>query len=195
MIEHLHSFTTKRLLIRPLAVEDKSLYVSLYTDTKIMRNIGEPLAAAAAEIAFTNTLRSMNKAHPKILTWAIVEINSNRAIGIQSLNKTNKKNLQEADIGIILSVLANGKQIPEESIGSLIEYGFTQLGLKQINACFIKRNLATARVSKKTGFVLNINFQNTSSEQKIESVYLDSWERSYIENLIPIWVNAIKADI
>jgi RimJ/RimL family protein N-acetyltransferase len=137
----------------------------------------------------------MNKAHPKILTWAIVEINSNRAIGIQSLNKTNKKNLQEADIGIILSVLANGKQIPEESIGSLIEYGFTQLGLKQINACFIKRNLATARVSKKTGFVLNINFQNTSSEQKIESVYLDSWERSYIENLIPIWVNAIKADI
>ncbi len=45
----MHSFTTERLLIRPLAEQDKILYLSLYTDAKVMRNIGEPLTAEAAE--------------------------------------------------------------------------------------------------------------------------------------------------
>ena len=48
----MHSFTTERLLIRPLNEQDKNLYVSLYTDVKIMRNIGEPLSTKAAEQAF-----------------------------------------------------------------------------------------------------------------------------------------------
>jgi ribosomal-protein-alanine N-acetyltransferase len=183
MTIHSHSFTTKRLLIRPLVNEDKALYLSLYTDDKIMRNIGQPLTVAAAERAFFNALNALNKPFPKTLTWVIIDKENNKRIGIQALHRIDN-NSQNAEIGIILSTLANGKSFPEEAIGALIEYGFTRLHLKQINAFFANQNLATARVSKKTGFVENRVHPKSKLKEKIESVYEVNWQRRYIKSYI-----------
>ena len=142
----MHNFTTERLLIRPLAEQDKNLYISLYTDAKTMRNISDPLSAEAAEKAFNITLKTMQKEKPKVMTWAIVNLQSNEIMGLQALNF---QSTDMAEIGIMLLRHTNGRLLPEEAIGSLIEYAFSHLSLTQINACFAKKNLATARVAKK----------------------------------------------
>jgi RimJ/RimL family protein N-acetyltransferase len=176
----MHSFTTERLLIRPLAEHDKDLYISLYTDAKIMRNISEPLTVPASIKAFNNTLKTMKKDSKKIMTWTIVTLKDNKSIGIQGLNW---KKTDTAEIGIMLLRNSNGMLLPEEAIGSLIEYGFNHLSLQQINACFEKKNLATARVSRKTGFIFKESQQPVDKQQRIECVFKNSWSRHYITSV------------
>jgi RimJ/RimL family protein N-acetyltransferase len=182
MTIHSHSFTTKRLLIRPLVNEDKALYLSLYTDAKIMRNIGQPLTVVAAERAFFNTLNTLNRPFPKTLTWAIIDKENNKRIGIQALHRIDN-NSQNAEIGIILSTLANGKSFPEEAMGALMEYAFTQLCINCINACYSKKNLATRRFLNKLNFKPNkLNDSNNHHE------YFNSqnWNQSIITAILPI---------
>lgn len=173
----MHSFTTERLLIRPLAKQDKELYTSLYSDKKIMRNIGEPLSAEAAEKVFNSTIKAMKKAQPKVMTWAIITLENNECIGLQALNWQSP---EIAEIGIMLLRLSNGRLLPEEAIGSLIEYGFNHLALQQINACFAKKNIATARVAKKTGFIFKESQQLVDRKQRIACVFKNAWDRHYI---------------
>lgn len=189
----MHSFNTEKLLIRPLAEQDKALFISLYTDAKVMRNIGEALSHQKAEKAFSNTLKVIKKDQPKIMTWTIVNLADNKAIGIQgftwstptALNDISIDNeRQTAEIGIMLLRGSNGKLLPEEAIGALIEYGFSHLKLKQINACFTKKNLATARVAKKVGFTFNAVQQSDDVQQKLESVFSNTWQSCYIKKLI-----------
>lgn len=174
-----HSFTTERLLIRPLAEQDKAMYISLYTDAKVMRNISEPLSITAAEKAFNSTIKAMNKAQPKVMTWTIVTLENNENIGLQALNWQSP---EIAEIGIMLLRISNGRLLPEEAIGSLIEYGFNHLALQQINACFAKKNLATARVAKKTGFIFKESQQPVDKQQRIECVFKNAWDRHYISS-------------
>tara|TARA_R110001583_G_scaffold189694_1_gene353402 strand:- start:662 stop:1198 length:537 start_codon:yes stop_codon:yes gene_type:complete len=177
----MHSFTTERLLIRPLSEQDKALYISLYTDAKIMRNIGEPLSIPAAEKAFARVIKAMSQKQPKVITWAIITLDSHEIIGLQALNWQSP---DIAEIGIMLLRHSNGRLLPEEAIGSIIEYGFNHLALQQINACFAKKNLATARVAKKTGFLFDSLKQPVDTLQRVDYVYKQSWHRHYIETII-----------
>jgi RimJ/RimL family protein N-acetyltransferase len=187
----MHSFTTERLLIRPLAVQDKALFINLYTDAKVMRNISEPLTDEKAEKAFHNTLKIMEKDHPKILTWAIVNLADNQSIGIQGFTwPTNKSESSTeskmiiAEIGIMLLRNSHGRLFTEEAMGALMEYGFNYLGLDKINAFYASKNLATKRFVNKLGFIYNealqgnVNKSNTvNSYQYAES---DQWQQKLI---------------
>lgn len=177
----MHSFTTERLLIRPLAEQDKALYISLYTDAKVMRNIGEPLTDIAAEKAFSSTITAMQKSQPKVMTWAIVNQENDQCIGLQALNWQTP---EIAEIGIMLLRNSNGRLLPEEAVGSIIEYSFNHLALQQINACFAKKNLATARVAKKTGFIFTESQQPVDKQQRIECVFKNTWDKHYIKTIL-----------
>lgn len=169
----MHSFKTERLLIRPLAIEDKALFISLYTDAKVMRHISAPLTPEKVEKAFFRTLAIMKDVNPRTFTWAIVKQADNTSIGIQALtnlpclskksyaNKTDEQ-CNTTEIGIMLLRSANGKQFPEEAMGGLIDYAFKDLRLNKINARFSKTNLATLRFTKKLGFILAHSQVNTN---------------------------------
>ncbi|WP_170235888.1 GNAT family N-acetyltransferase [Colwellia demingiae] len=181
----MHSFTTERLLIRPLAVQDKALYLSLYCNAKIMKNIGEPLSLESAQKAFHNTLKAMDKTMPKVLTWAIVNKITNETIGIQALSESSQDDFKIAEIGIMLSTKANGKQFPEEAMGALMEYGFHHLLLMRINAVYACKNLATKRFVNKLGF--RFNNQPQGDEDNNEYQYFDQrqWNKSLITKILP----------
>jgi len=180
----MHSFTTKRLLIRPLANQDKELYISLYCDAKVMRNIAEPLSIDTAKKAFDNTLKAMKKLQPKIMTWAIVTLADNKTIGIQGLTwpsikcavSTNEK-ATTADIGIMLATKANGQLFPEEAMGALMEYGFTYLDLEKISAFYTSKNLATKRFVKKLGFTNSKALQDGHTINCYQHIDKRSWKK------------------
>ncbi len=180
----MHSFTTERLLIRLLAEQDRALYLSLYTDVKIMRNIGEPLKVDAAEKAFVSTLKAMEKPEPKVLTWAIVDKTTNEAIGLEALNLSTKKKV--AEIGIMLSSQANGKLFPEEAMGALMEYAFTQLNIDCIHAFYSKKNLATKRFVNKLGFFFKTEKHKNESNNHQQYFKGHMWQQSLITAILPI---------
>ncbi|KGJ88447.1 GNAT family N-acetyltransferase [Colwellia psychrerythraea] len=190
----MHSFTTERLLIRPLSEEDKALFINLYTDAKVMRNISAPLSGEKAEKAFHNTLKIMKKAQPSIMTWVIVSLADNKAIGIQgftwpttNITQQGDRELTQAEIGIMLNTKANGKLFPEEAMGSLMEYGFTQLKLERINAVYASKNLATKRFVNKLGFFLPANLQNDSGKTSYQYFDYQQWKQRLIKK---VFINA-----
>ncbi|NMH64950.1 GNAT family N-acetyltransferase [Shewanella salipaludis] len=176
-----HVFTSTRLVNRPLAERDLPLYCSLYTDARIMRHIAAPLSQARAERAFWTSLKLMAAPAPTLLSWVITDKLTGEPLGIQGFSwakasaheatahnkatadkkatahkadaRTNvRQDAARAEIGIMLLRSANGKLIPEEAMGALMQHGFDRLGLKRIDAQFAKRNLATERFVKKLGF-------------------------------------------
>jgi len=190
----MHSFTTERLLIRPLSEEDKALFINLYTDAKVMRNISAPLSGEKAEKAFHNTLKIMKKAQPTIMTWVIVSLADNKAIGIQgfswpttNITQQDDRELTQAEIGIMLDTKANGKLFPEEAMGSLMEYGFTQLKLERINAVYANKNIATKRFVNKLGFTLAANLQNDSGKTSYQYFDYQQWKQLLIKK---VYINA-----
>lgn len=158
----MHTITTDRLLLKPLTEQDKPLYLQLYTNPKVMRKICSPLSESQAEQFFNLTLKQVDRFDNKRLSWAIVEKESQKTIGIQGI--TWDKNLPDTvSIGIMLLPAANGRLYPEEAMGALVQYAFEYANLTQVNAEFNKTNFATARFVKKLGFIL------TQSKSSVES--------------------------
>jgi RimJ/RimL family protein N-acetyltransferase len=185
-----HSFSTERLLIRPLAEQDKELFASLYTNAKTMRHIAEPLSNIEVEQAFSKTLNAMRKGKPNVLTWAIVTLDNNECIGLQALNwqKSAKNNINvishTAEIGIMLSPSSHGKSIPKEATGAIIEYAFNYLPINRIEAHFSKRNIVVGRITKNFGFKDTTTLQTFDEHQKIHYIDKPFWHSQYIKNII-----------
>lgn len=168
--DNMHSFTTERLLIRPLAETDREFYCQLYTDAKVMRSIGKPMTASAASKAFSRSLKALSREKKSVLTWVIITKETNNIVGIQALSwqkslheeiqeisnkikiKLENSAINQAEIGIMLATKANGQLYPEEAMGALMEYAFNYLFIDRINAFYASKNLATKRFVKKLGF-------------------------------------------
>ena len=188
----MHTFTTERLLIRPLAEQEKAIYISLYTDAKIMRNIGEPLSVEAAKNAFDRVLKAMTKKQQKVITWAIVTLDNNECIGLQALNWQSSAlaGLTEtAEIGIMLLRNSNGKLLPEEAMGALMEYAFSHLAINTIHATYAKSNLATKRFVKKLGFTFKLDPKLGSKLDNTDNCYeyfqKEQWRKKIITKMGP----------
>jgi len=184
----MQSFTTTRLFIRPLSALDQTLYCDLYTSDKIMRYIGEPLSINDAKISFERCLKLMQMKKPYFLTWTVVNKNTEQSIGLLTLiiskpKSTSPQNalsmVQPPEIGIVLSQKAQGKLIPEEAMGALMEYGFKQLNLPFINARFKRKNLATKRFVKKLRFELYNDDSDTFCQFKRQN-----WQQTIITKIL-----------
>ncbi len=184
----MHSFTTQRLLIRPLAEQDKAFFCQQYTDAKVMRNISKPMSLPDAEKTFLRSLRANTRSKKTVLTWSIVCLDTNNIIGSQALSwqkpshppKPSKKEFNQAEIGIVLAQKANGKCFPEEAMGALMEYGFNYLSIDRINAFYARKNLATKRFVKKLGFVFDAAQQPENTNDSYQYFDKAQWQQTLI---------------
>ena len=192
----MHSFTTERLLIRPLITEDEDFFCQQYTNEKVMRHTGGAIRKEEASKAFQRALRANKQSKiggkKSLLSWAIVCLNNETIIGTQTLsflirpynakvmNQAKVDGIKQAEIGIILSPKANGKLFPEEAMGALIEYGFTYIELDKINAFYSNINLATKRFVNKLGFVYNSALQDSNSQDSYQYVDKSLWQKKFI---------------
>jgi ribosomal-protein-alanine N-acetyltransferase len=204
----MHSFTTERLLIRPLAEKDERFYCQQYTDEKVMRNTGGALAMPEATKVFFRSLRANQYAigggKQSVMTWAITCKSCNNIIGAQTLSflirpynesvmeNTDANKITQAEIGIMLAPKANGRLIPEEAMGALMEYGFNKLKLERIHAFYASKNLATKRFVNKLGFIKPVNLQDGSSTTSYQYFDCHQWHQKLIKKVI---INSASKEI
>jgi RimJ/RimL family protein N-acetyltransferase len=203
----MHSFTTERLLIRPLAEQDETFFCQQFTNEKVMRHTGGTLSPEEAYKVFHRSLRANERAiaggKKSVLTWAILCLNTENIIGTQTLSflvrphnadiikQAEISGIQQTEIGIMLSPQANGKLFPEEAIGALMEYAFSQLGFNRISAFYNNRNLATKRIVNKLGFsptqVISVNSENDKEVKNTSYQYFDrsNWLQTLITKVFP----------
>jgi len=217
----MHSFTTERLLIRPLLAEDEAFFCQQFTNEKVMRYTGGTISLPEANKVFQRSLkaneRATNGGKKSVLTWAILCLKTEVLIGTQTLSSLvrphNAEILQQAkisgikqtEIGIMLSPQANGKLFPEEAMGALMEYAFSQLKYARISAFYDSANLATKRFVNKLGFTAATELAQASDlKSKNECInktsyqYFDHqhWQQKIITKVFPplIKENTVIAD-
>ena len=152
----MHTFTTERLIIRPIEEQDREFYCSLYMDEKIMKNIGPIYSEEQANKAFDANIKALKSSPFKVLTWVIILKSSQQIVGVQALNWQTAKKLNidkdlsesdNAEIGIILTRLAHGKRIAKEALWGLINYAFNSLNIRNIIGSFSNKNLPSKLLS------------------------------------------------
>ena len=143
---------TQRLLLRKLEKTDVNEMFFLRSNENVLRYIGrEPTKTIAESEEFINTINKNVDGNESIL-WGITFLNDPSAIiGTICLWNFKTENFR-GEIGYLLHPDHWRKGIMKEAINSVVEYGFSVLGLHSIEALLSPENIASSSVLESTGF-------------------------------------------
>ena len=154
---------TPRLVLRPLAPDDLSLSIELWTDKDVVKYICEPLTEVELEREMTHrTKRSRNGS---IGIWSVRDRATPESYGSVFLlplpieqEDTNWDLVHESipveyevEIGYVLKKTAWGKGIATEAAFRLLRFAFECTDLEEIVAVIHHENTRSARVLEKIG--------------------------------------------
>jgi ribosomal-protein-alanine N-acetyltransferase len=87
------------------------------------------------------------------IRWAIVPMGSTASVGTIGLAITSKEE-RRAELGIVVGRASWGKGVGTSAARLVTGYAFSTLGLAEIQAEVLQRNLASRRLLEKVGFHL-----------------------------------------
>ncbi len=141
---------TERLILRALSAKDAEAFHYLYSQPEVVRYLDWD-GANSNEVA-TMIIDLFNQQYRKLenIRWAICTKADNSLIG--SIVLGNIKRNAIADIGYDLSLDNWGKGIMSEALKAVIQYSFSDLSLKRIQAYVRPLNTPSAKLLIKLGF-------------------------------------------
>lgn len=141
-------FETERLLIKRLEIKDKSFFVELFSDPKIINPIPQPqLPEEQILKRFTDNLSITEKNIGKQkCVFGIFEKGNTCLIGL-ALFLINENNEQEIGYRFLVKYWGNG--YATETTKGMINYYFNVLKVKKVTADVAINNLASAKVVSK----------------------------------------------
>jgi [ribosomal protein S5]-alanine N-acetyltransferase len=180
--------TTERLLLREMVPADAPGVLRLRSDKDVMKYINRPLTQTIqdAEAWIDVVTTALQKAEG--ITWCMaVKENPSGFVGTIGLWRLEKENYR-AEIGYMLDPSVQGQGIMSEAIQKVVDYGFRQMGLHSIEGRIDPRNIASARVLEKSGFVQEAYFK--------ENYYLDGrFADTAVYSLLTPHQNIMSLDI
>ncbi len=154
------NLTTERVNLRQVNIQDDNEVFALRSDTRVNKFLDRatPVTIDDAKkfIEKINDLIAKNE----VIYWAIVLKNSNKLIGTICYWNISKEH-SSAEIGYELQPDFQGRGFMQEVIITIIDYGFTIMKLKSIDADLDPNNTKSINVLQKDGFVYNRSSKNT----------------------------------
>ncbi|MEO8002743.1 MAG: GNAT family N-acetyltransferase [Arenimonas sp.] len=149
----MQTFETARLLMRPLAADDRDLYCFCYTDPSMMKLIAAPLTMDAALRSFEVALKINSHIPVRRRDWIMLEKTSGSCIGLLSLVGCKTKPVAtNADLGAIILSTFQGKGYSLEGTGALVDAAFAISHIDALHTHHQSENAAVGRVMSKLGF-------------------------------------------
>ncbi len=148
---HLASFSTERLLLRKMMLEDAEAFFRIKSDPYVTRCYGEEPHHSIEDTR--NWVRDCIDAGEKrtAMIWTIVMGSSGSAIGMVCLWNFHHVN-HCAELGYELHPEYWNQGIMTEVLMPIITYGFTVIGLNRIEACPLVINGPSISLLRKYGF-------------------------------------------
>jgi RimJ/RimL family protein N-acetyltransferase len=143
---------TEHLTIRKLNEKDWPLFSHLYTDSQVMKHIGEPQEEITVKQIFDQRLLPWEKTDNNGLSLVIENNISALPIGLIGLKSQNSETAI-AELGIMLDLGHSGKGYGSEALKSVINYAFNQLDFHKLTATCSINNLASQKALEKNGFI------------------------------------------
>jgi ribosomal-protein-alanine N-acetyltransferase len=138
---------------------DMAPYVfEMRTDDDVMRYIGRPKPTSIADVIgmLQSNLESMAK--QESLLFGMEEKSTGLHLGTIGFWRTKPEHFR-AELGYMLRKSHWGKGLVSEAIAEIVRYTFAQTNLHSIEAEIDPKNLASARVLEKNGFVKEAHFK------------------------------------
>lgn len=150
---------TERLLLRQLKLTDASAIQQLRSNREVMRFINRPLLHTLPEAEAWVEMNLKTMAENAGINWCIcLKEDAENFIGSIGFWRIEKEH-HRAEIGYMLHPAYQGKGLMCEAIQAVNDYGFKHMHLHSIEAQIDPRNLASASVLKKTGFIQEAYFR------------------------------------
>jgi RimJ/RimL family protein N-acetyltransferase len=146
------TLSTQRLLLRPLGASDAPGVMALFTDAAFMQfGTAPPFASMEeADALITRDVQAM--ANGERLRFGIELLADHALIGICTLFHLDPQ-CRSAEIGYGLLSDAWGRGYMHESLVTLLDYGFGDLGLNRVEADIDPRNTRSAKSLERAGFI------------------------------------------
>ena len=147
----MHRLDTSRLQLRPIETADVALYARLYGDPAVMRHVGEPLSAAAANRAFEATLRQVRQNPPPLHVWILSEPAAAADIGLLALARPDPT-AATAELGTMLLGPGQGRGLAAEAQEAVLDQEFRSGRLQLVWSRHAPENRAAAGLMLRLGF-------------------------------------------
>lgn len=123
---------------------DAGLYRALYTDPRVMAEIGPPLTPEAADAAFARVVRHNGLDVPGHRAWTIEDRETDERLGLVALVREGDGTT--AELGIMLVPAAWTGRVAVLALRHALEAGFESQGLSVVRAtCREGRNVRVVR--------------------------------------------------
>lgn len=157
---------SERLSLMRLKNSDWEMISYLRTD----KNVNEFVNRSSAEtkekaLEFIKRINTEFK-NKNSIYWKITERNTDKMIGSICLWNFSKDR-KTAEIGYDLSPMYQGKGIMNESLKSIVEFGFQKLKLELIEAYTHYKNESSKKLLEKNGFELERRIKDKDNENNI----------------------------
>ena len=142
--------TTRRLILRPLAIADARILYEVGSREDVSRPAGFPrtrsLAASRARVR--RTIAACRKGDPKPLSFSIVLKTGGTWVGSVSLGWPHAGIGQ---LGYLIHPDRQGRGYATEAVRKVVETAFARFGAHRVQATCWVRNAGSARVLRKAG--------------------------------------------
>ncbi|OON69317.1 GNAT family N-acetyltransferase [Hymenobacter sp. CRA2] len=139
---------TARLALRPITAADFELYFRFQTDPQVLQHIGPPRSAAVVQQYLDNMPHDYER-WPGMGRWFTVDKATGAVVGIHLLKPLDTS--AHIELGYRLLPEYWGHGYATEMGRALVQYGFQQLGLRQIVGITSPTNVASQHVLEKCG--------------------------------------------
>jgi [ribosomal protein S5]-alanine N-acetyltransferase len=142
-----------RLYLRELTEDDVPAWFERASDPESAVLAGDPIPESIDMGVHWLQRHRERFRQQAAIRWAIVPNGSTDSVGTIGLTITSNEQ-RSAELGIVIGRAAWGKGIGTSAAHLVIEYAFSTLGLAEIQAEVLRRNLASRRLLEKVGFQL-----------------------------------------
>lgn len=156
---------TERLIVRHLQADDLDEMDAICGDAELMRYVGDgqPISREQAQKWIEQSLENYRKRGYGCS--AVIDKSDGSFIGYCGLVYAHGSD--DAEIIYVLKKAYWGRGLASEVASAMIEYGFTEHGLKRIIATIDPANLGSIRIVEKTGMKY---LQNRLDENNLPEV-------------------------
>lgn len=138
------------LSLRPLVPGDQALWCAAYTDPLLMRQVGPPLAPAAAERSFRAALAANAGTDPASAYWIVHARAAAVDVGLLGLGAGSQPG--EAEVGALILAPWQARGYAAEAIALLARHAFAGAALRRLCTRHAGDNPGAAGLMRKLGF-------------------------------------------
>jgi ribosomal-protein-alanine N-acetyltransferase len=151
--------TTDRLCLRQLSTQDEEEIYQLRSNDIVNKYLDRPKAKSIDDAKdFINRI-NFGVNNKQSFFWAICLRENYKLIGTICLWNFSDDN-SKAEIGYELLPQFHGKGIMQEAFSKVIEFGFTTLHLKSIEAWTVQQNESSIKILERNLFIRNAELEN-----------------------------------